>query len=296
MTPIREYLGKWSMLALADVGRPFEQSVESVVLVGAKIPKGGQTRVWTDVSALRDDPALALPWETISHKASIWNPFVNGGGKYPNRGNLQLPRLGEFFDAVRGIEMGKSDDAVFTEQGKGRFRLLRGEDVAPFRVDYSGYWVLRERANDRVYKPLHLYTHPMLMVRRVASRPIAALSLDTDYHVLNTIYVLVPKGKLPYAIEVYCALLNSDFVNDWFHATFLNDDKLFPYIRKAQLLDIPILTIPRDGEQYDRLLKAAKTAVRDNGQNQASLEALSRLVDEIAESLMKKSQRRVAER
>ncbi len=42
-------------------------------------------------------------------------------------------------------------------------------------------------------------------------------------------------------------MLNSRVMNDYFHAVFVNDDKLFPYIRKEQLDQLPIaMPSPQD--------------------------------------------------
>lgn len=151
--------------------------------------------------------------------------------------------LSEICDITRGMECGKNDDEVATENGKGRTPIISGEGVRPFQVAEQGMYMVLGLNPTSKYKPAELFRRvPKGMVRFVAPHPIAAL--DTKgVACFNTVYVVHPsRPDLP--AELLVCLLNSRAVRWWFRNAFNSDEGLFPHIQKYQLDAIPIPPIP----------------------------------------------------
>jgi hypothetical protein len=80
-------------------------------------------------------------------------------------------------------------------------------------------------------------------------------------------------------LDYLCAALNSSALNGIFHSLFLNDDRLFPYVRKAQLEQLPI-RIPK--EQDDRRIgQLAARLASGAGASQVSEQEINCHFDEV---------------
>ncbi|MFW9915102.1 MAG: Eco57I restriction-modification methylase domain-containing protein [Candidatus Thorarchaeota archaeon] len=146
---------------------------------------------------------------------------------------------------TRGIECGKKSPAI-NQNGQG-LPLLRGEDVERYYAKFSSQFIHFNKNNPSIFKKIDLYTGSKILLRRVASGLIAAEDKKKRLF-LNTIYGIKPKENL--SISFLLALLNSKLLNWWFNHVFLFEDNLFPYVRKSQLLELPIrLSTPNLSEK-----------------------------------------------
>lgn len=171
-------------------------------------------------------------------------------------GGVQLGDLCETF--MRGIEHGKSS---LTRSPAGK-RTLRGEDVRPFVVTDDNWFYDATPERCAKWKSADLYEGEKVLVRRVADRPMAAVDRDGRW-VLNTLYVLRPVCGVSSAWLVAC--INSCLLAWVFRLWFLSDDRLFPYLRKSQLVQLPVpdpRTLPAaDVTAIEQLVVAAEAVV-----------------------------------
>jgi hypothetical protein len=141
---------------------------------------------------------------------------------------------------TRGIECGKKSPAI-NQSGQG-FPLLRGEDVERYCIKFKYQFMHFDKDDSSIFKNMDLYTGPKILLRRVASGLIAVEDKKNRLF-LNTIYGIKPKETFSISfllIFFLLALLNSKLLNWWFNHAFLFEDNLFPYVRKSQLLELPI--------------------------------------------------------
>jgi hypothetical protein len=141
---------------------------------------------------------------------------------------------------TRGIECGKKSPAI-NQSGQG-LPLLRGEDVERYCTKFNNQFIHFDKDDPSIFKNMDLYAGPKILLRRVASGLIAVEDKKKRLF-LNTIYGIKTTENLP--MSFLLALLNSKLLNWWFNHVFLFEDNLFPYVRKSQLLELPIrLSIP----------------------------------------------------
>jgi hypothetical protein len=207
--------------------------VETVILVGAKAPpETGPIRVFDAVGGCHELSRTAL----ITSRGT-WNASAQAVApclEIPK----SLPKLGDFVEIRRGVECGKRDGNIIQVPEPGTHPLLRGEDVTPLQIQFGGLYL--RRGQDRLkFKPLKIYGGPKLLVRRVTNSLIAAVD-ESDAHVLNTLYILSPRDGVEVSLWYLCGLLNSHLLNRYFQHIWVNDDRLFPYVRKEQLQGLPI--------------------------------------------------------
>ena len=144
--------------------------------------------------------------------------------------------LGSILSILRGIEAGKKDDCITTK--KTKYELLRGQDLARYKITFEGNYCIYDSSDESKFKPLSLYQGKKVMIRRVCNEVMCALDTSSKL-CLNTIYCAHCIDS-HYSEEYITAILNSSVVQYWFRTMFVLTDKLFPYIRKSQLDLIPI--------------------------------------------------------
>jgi methylase of polypeptide subunit release factors len=240
MRPIRELLARHTLHTIADPGAVFPAAaVEPIIIVGAKTraQTNAQIQIIPRHAFIKSNPNRKRLADLVT-SAGTWNIATSPRGGTPDT----FPRLGDLFTITRGIESGKRDPAIHNQNGDGSHPLLRGEDLTPYHIHFASHYIHRN-GNAAKFKPAPLYAPPSLLVRRVATDLIAAVD-HRGYHVLNTIYVLKPRPACPVSLEYACAVLNSTWANTRFHELFVNDDRLFPYIRKHQLASVPVPVPP----------------------------------------------------
>ncbi len=246
--PLREIILENTLIEFGPAGRPFDDpAVEASLLVArsgksrrasATVLDGtGDGRIGTRSRKLPVSLLKRLPFNVFSHLAdpdfrlSVLDSLDAG----------RLRPLGDLVTITRGIECGKKDRRVVESKGgfgKSTRPLIIGETVREYFARPSRWFVLDESSRrGGIMKNESLWTgERQLLLRRVASRPIAAVAAPPSL-VLNTLYVVGGDDIDEYAT---CALLNSAFFRELFRQMFAFDDTLFPYLRVSQLSQIPV--------------------------------------------------------
>ncbi|MFQ5976627.1 MAG: Eco57I restriction-modification methylase domain-containing protein [Candidatus Heimdallarchaeota archaeon] len=187
---------------------------------------------------------------------------------------------------TRGIECGKKNPAI-NQKGQGS-PLIRGEDVSRYCTAFSNQYIHFQENTPSIFKSKELYTGEKILLRRVASGLVAAEDKNGRFF-LNTLYGIKPGANLP--LPFLLALLNSKLLNWWFNRVFYFEEDLFPYVRKSQLLELPIrvsvpdsLKISKENtetdlfERYSRIISFLVETIRILiSQNELTL---ARIMDE----------------
>ena len=166
-------------------------------------------------------------------------------------------RLGKILKITRGIEGGKSDEAITTN--KTKYKLIRGEDLTTYAISFSNFYAKMDFSNPSKFKSNDVYSGEKIMIRRVGNDLIATYD-SSDCVTLNTIYnckVIHEKFNPKYITS----LLNSSLLSFWFKKVFILTDKLFPYLRVSQLEFLPI-KFAKDQKPFitlvDKIISAKK--------------------------------------
>lgn len=247
MTPLRRLvLEKSELEVIADVGRPFEDAeVEGVILVLKKVDKPAKdykVKIFKGDFIKNNVMQFAVPVAQFIKRDDLAFAISESGAlaileKITGSGE----RLGDFYNAVRGVEAGKKDPSIMERNRTGSWPLLRGEDVNAYDCKSSGKFIL-PTSDISIFKDKILYDTPSkVLVRRVDNKLTAALD-DSRSYVLNTLYVLRPISGRSVDAYFVIGVLNSKAANFWFKNRFVFEDKLFPYVRASQLLQVPIPT------------------------------------------------------
>lgn len=172
--------------------------------------------------------------------------------------NKMFVKLGEIINITRGVECGKNDK-IITKQ-KTSFKLLRGEDVKKYLINYKNIFIKFSEKDPQKFKFSSLYCSNKILIRRVSKDLICTMD-DNKFVVLNTLYCCIPKSN--HTLSYITATLNSKLISYWFKKMFVLTDKLFPYVRKSQLNFIPIKDIGQNEQKpftnlVDRILVITK--------------------------------------
>ena len=268
MKPIRRLLAEYAVLAIGDPGLAFSAHVEPIVLVGCKTYSAAQrVQIVRNLGSYDAQHTQALRREDLVTDAGTWR---SARPALPSlRQHTKYRALGELLSVVRGVEVGKRDSSISTTPQRGAFPVLRGEDVGRYNVCFSGFYI-RPTDDLHKFKPRDLYRKPGVLVRRVANDLMAAINTE-DYYVLNTVYVAKPLSHCCVDVEFLCAVLNSRILNAYFHGMYINDDAIFPYIRKEQLVGLPI-AVPSQ-QDHTRIAALARKCLDAKGEGCAEWEA-----------------------
>ncbi len=275
MISVRQLLEKQTIVCLSDPGMVFDAGVEPIVIVAQKIKfsefNDSKIKIFESDRMLR-----RIPLSQLKTSSGAWNMHLEE--QHEDDVLLaRLPRFAECFNIKRGAECGKKDESI-CRGGESGYPLLRGEDVEAFKVHSSNLRICRDD-DEKKWKPLSLYQPGNLLIRRVTDRLTAAVD-NQGHHVLNTIYVAQLKSNCSVSVEFVAAWLNSEIIRSYFSRTFVNRDKLFPYIRKEQIdalpLFMPTLSILKKVEdEVDSISRS--TSPQEYLQHEAEIERLLRL-------------------
>lgn len=159
--------------------------------------------------------------------------------------------FGKLFTITRGIEAGKNDSCITNVYND--YKLLRGEDVTAFNIDFKNLYVEYNSTETSKFKPASTYEGEKILIRRVGNELISAYD-NENYLNLNTIYNCKPLKKNVNLFYI-TALLNSSLLKNWFKKVFVLTDRLFPYVRISQLEYIPIKFADDEEFKFEILTK-----------------------------------------
>jgi hypothetical protein len=160
-------------------------------------------------------------------------------------------KLEKIINITRGVECGKNDKIITSQ--KTPFKLLRGEDVQKYLINYKNIFIKFSEKEPKKYKCKSLYFTNKILIRRVSKDLICTIDYN-NFVVLNTLYCCTLKNN--FNQSYITAVLNSKLISYWFKKMFVLTDKLFPYIRKSQLNFIPIKNISQNEQKsFEKLVE-----------------------------------------
>ena len=200
--------------------------------------------------------------------------------------NKKFVKLGEMINITRGVECGKNDK-IITKQ-KTSFKLLRGEDVKKYLINYKNIFIKFSEKDPQKFKFSSLYCSNKILIRRVSKDLICTMD-DNKFVVLNTLYCCISKSN--HTLSYITAILNSKLISYWFKKMFVLTDKLFPYVRKSQLNFIPIKDIGQNEQKpftnlVDRILVITKDEdYLFNSEKKSKVHECERQIDQLVYKL-----------
>ncbi|MFX1532714.1 MAG: Eco57I restriction-modification methylase domain-containing protein [Promethearchaeota archaeon] len=249
---LRQFLLKnFEIYTLAEVGAPFQASVETAILIAMKIQKEIKDQKSKENQRVELLPAKEF-WSSqkgryVPQKLLKKLPFsifnVNLDEELYTlicKISSDAKPLKEWGVTIRrGIEIGKKNPLIMSKAKKGYQKLLRGEDIHPFAIHFKEKYLLLQ-PNTSAFKSPTVFASPKILVRRVANSLIAAFDEIEEYLTLNTLYNIRLNQTCPFSHEFLVGLLNSRLHNFWLRHSFAITEKIFPYIRISQLAKLPI--------------------------------------------------------
>nr|WP_276977539.1 TaqI-like C-terminal specificity domain-containing protein [Ferrimicrobium acidiphilum] len=238
----RFLLSNGRLLRIAEAGAAFEEvAVEAAIVIFQKTRARPTYEVPRDIASVQ---GAFSPRESLRISETAQDPNLTID-LVADRASRRVRRLierdsmplSEFCSITRGVEAGK--DSSYISETETDYPLLFGEEVSRYIIKWRPKWIRFSKDEPSTFKPEPLYRqHAKLLIRRVADDLITSIDYDMRV-VLNTLYIVsINKKCIP--PEYLCALLNSKVIRFWFKTKFVLTEKLFPYIRKSQLDQIPI--------------------------------------------------------
>jgi hypothetical protein len=267
LAPLRRLaLDAGALDAVADAGAPFDAAVEAVILAGGL----GRAAGAIACSDAAGRPLPGLPADELRALPGTVVPLGAGAADLALRARLARAGtpLGAAFWGARGIEAGKRSEGVVVAGTPGAVPVRAGEEVRAHRVAPPSRAIRPDAVPASRWKPAALHHGPKLLVRRVAPGLVAAVD-PSDTPALNTLYLLHPRDgdpALPYAAA---AALGTPTMARYFAVATVAGDRIFPYVRAADVLALPL---PPAGSAALRRLGELGRALADAG-GSAALEA-----------------------
>jgi adenine-specific DNA-methyltransferase len=238
--PVRRLMLDQQIEVVADAGAPFATAaVEAAVVVVCRqrsgsaavrlerLQPGGALLLGCTSQALFEElPSQALSFRLTERAATLIRRLTSSKHRLADVA-AQL---------TRGLELGKRSPAISSTERPGAQPLLRGEDVARYTLQPARFWYTPgadERTSDSPPE--------RLLIRRVANRIEAVLDRSGAW-TLNTLYTLVPRAGVSGALLL--GLLNARLFSFYLRVVYLSDDRLFPYLRRSQLVALPLPLLP----------------------------------------------------
>jgi adenine-specific DNA-methyltransferase len=154
-------------------------------------------------------------------------------------------------------------------------KVIDGKDFEPFIIKAKekyikyGDWLHRKRDEK-------FFLNPKIITRQIGETPISTLDFN-NYYSLNTVYnsIVVDNN---FNITYLYSIVRSSLVKYVWSKKFSDGKTLFPKIKKSQLSEIPIISIPLKRQQlYINLVNKILTAKQQNARANTSL--LEREID-----------------
>lgn len=169
----------------------------------------------------------------------------------------KLVKLGDISDIQRGIENLKRKDAIIVKKNlPGTYRkLISASNIERYKikwdaiqfpkkfVDYDPQNLNYQHIN---FKQQEWFMQKKIVLKRVCDRLIAALDAPSKdeaayYFAMDSVQMMWLKDefKEKYDLRIILAILNSEFMNFYYHTLF-SYKQLFSRVQKAFLLQLPI--------------------------------------------------------
>lgn len=275
----------------------FEAEVPVGILVVQK--RAAQFALHPDaatVEVVRDHPASRVTCPaTIFHRFphAIFNPHLDRASlAFMDQMEANSIPLEELVEIRDGINLANLKETLVgrTPTTPQHRRVVRGGDIQPYAVTWSGEWVwydpaaIKARAEEGGYGFLRerwIFEAPIKLIhRQTAERLIAAVDSDQLY-ALNSCHCSIPRptteqealavqlefgaGPRPLADPALAhltnscfllALYNSEALNQYYQLVFLETERTFPQVKTSNLRRLPIPRVsPEEAAQIANLAR-----------------------------------------
>lgn len=161
--------------------------------------------------------------------------------------NLSI-RMKDIFINSRGVEIGKSSDAIFDKPADSRVALLRGEDIDRYTIKEQVYLDLHIEGIN--YKERSLYENEKILIRKTGEGIRATID-DQFRYVLQVIYIFKLKPDAKYTHKFVLSILNSSLLSFWYYNTFGEKErKTFPHLTQGKVKAFPIPRCSQNDQRY----------------------------------------------
>ncbi|HUX99803.1 MAG TPA: N-6 DNA methylase, partial [Candidatus Deferrimicrobium sp.] len=183
-----------------------------------------------------------------------------------------LIKMGAIVEVQRGIENLKKVDALDSNRSsEGSLKkLIASTNIKKYRIEWDAtqfshkfvdYNPQNPVYSHIIFKKKEWFDQPKIVLKRVSNKLVAALDLGFEdgvdyFYALDSVQMLWLKQNIEYKydLKVILAILNSEFMNFYYHTLF-SYKQLFSRVQKAFLLELPIPSeIPMKYQQQISIL------------------------------------------
>lgn len=172
--------------------------------------------------------------------------------------NSSLP-LSDLVTIKNGMKVRK--EFISDKKLDSRYKkFLRGGDIKPFSVDYSGKWVCYDKSleslhsNQAFREEIIFKTKPKLLVRQVLGKGKIYTSIDdSGFYCDQSVYLLLPNNDSD--CYFLLGLLNSKLLYHYFQKTQSDRKETFPKIKGDQLAALPIRRNEKIESEISKIVK-----------------------------------------
>ncbi|MBD3213552.1 MAG: N-6 DNA methylase [Candidatus Lokiarchaeota archaeon] len=150
--------------------------------------------------------------------------------------------FGDIIDAHRGEEMGRTSKLIEDLPTSTNKKLIRGEDVKRYKIDFSEKYLPLEKV-----KKKDLYPSPKILMRQLGDSINAMVDMNDNFITIQSIYniKLIDEDYNYYSI---LGVLNSQLMNFYFTIMYKEKD-LFPRILLENIKNLPIPLYLRENQE-----------------------------------------------
>ncbi|MHA1229573.1 MAG: N-6 DNA methylase [Candidatus Helarchaeota archaeon] len=208
----------------------------------------------SEINYIKQEIFVNLPYNnfSINIDQNSWNEI---GFIFHKIANKQVLPLQKLVNIQRGIEIGKKNSRIITAEKAHLLnsnnsnleigKIIATENVCPFRIDYknknfNNMYVIFDPYNKGIFKDEKIYKSPKILLKRISDKLIAAIDMNGEYYCLDSIQILNLKPNIKYDLFYLLGVLNSEFLNKYYHLIFGGYKKLFARVNKSYLKNLPI--------------------------------------------------------
>ena len=149
-------------------------------------------------------------------------------------------RLGDVCNPYFGIQtMNKERYVSNTKIDNSWLPCITGKDIQRYDLNYDNLYLKYDDQTIKSGGNLKYHLTEKIVVRQIGNPEPVCTYEKGNYLSLNTIYNLVLFNN-DFRIKYILAILNSEFIKDYWNKNFSDNKKIFPKIKKHQLSSIPI--------------------------------------------------------
>ena len=179
--------------------------------------------------------------------------------------NLVSKKITDFFDDIRGVEIGKDSSLITTKKSKYVVPFLIGGDINRYFLNHNKF--LKTDDISIKYKDKKWYEGYKIIFRKTGIG-INATFDDSGCYVIQVIFIIKLKNQFLKVIDYKfaLALINSKLILFWYFKNYGQEDRTtFPHITQGKIKDLPMKQIPLTAQQpfinlVDKILEGKKSS------------------------------------